>query len=211
MLAFLLFVAVSNASKGIDVSQSTSTSSFSCLRTNGFTSIVIVRAWRSSGTFDTNCVQTLKNAASAGFTAKTSDVYFFPCVSCGDAAGQVKTFWSKVESNSLKVERVWFDIEGTWTSSTTSFNRNFFDAMINEARAIGIKYGIYASKNGWTSILGSYTFKYASDIPLWYAHYDNKASFSDWSSYGGWSAPTMKQYLGDVATCSANVDYNYKA
>ncbi|ELP94720.1 lysozyme, putative [Entamoeba invadens IP1] len=209
MFAFLLVALVSAANYGIDVSQPTSTSSFTCLRNNGFTTMVIVRAWKSTGSFDSNCVQTLKNANAAGFTIKNSDAYFYPCISCGDAAGQVSTFWSKVISNKLQIERVWFDIEGTWTSSVTS-NRNFFEAMVNKAINMNIKYGIYASKNYWSSIMGSYTFSHASSVPLWYPHYDNSASFSDFSAFGGWSSPSMKQYRGDVSTCSAGVDYNYK-
>ena len=34
-----------------------------------------------------------------------------------------------------------------------------------------------------------------------YAHYDNKASFSDFSSFGGWKSPHAKQYQGDVTQC----------
>ena len=30
-------------------------------------------------------------------------------------------------------------------------------------------------------------------MPLWYAHYDNSPSFSDYSSFGGWSEPYAKQ------------------
>lgn len=36
---------------------------------------------------------------------------------------------------------------------------------------------------------------------LRYAHYDGKATFSDFSSFGGWSAPHAKQYNGDVTVC----------
>jgi hypothetical protein len=34
-----------------------------------------------------------------------------------------------------------------------------------------------------------------------YAHYDNNPSFSDFSSFGGWSSPHAKQYAGDVTAC----------
>lgn len=50
-----------------------------------------------------------------------------------------------------------------------------------------------------------------TDVPLWYAHYDNVASFSDWSSvsFGGWSKPAIKQYKGDTTLCGAGVDLNF--
>ena len=32
-----------------------------------------------------------------------------------------------------------------------------------------------------------------SNRQLWYAHYDNNPSFSDFSPFGGWSKPAIKQ------------------
>lgn len=47
----------------------------------------------------------------------------------------------------------------------------------------------------WQTIFGSTTAcsKFTS-LPLWYAHYDNNPSFSDYSKYsfGGWSTPNIK-------------------
>jgi len=34
-----------------------------------------------------------------------------------------------------------------------------------------------------------------------YAHYDNKASFSDFTKFGGWTSPHAKQYAGGVTRC----------
>ncbi|EKE39244.1 hypothetical protein ENUP19_0004G0078 [Entamoeba nuttalli] len=210
MFALFLCIALASAKLGIDVSQPTSKSSFTCLRNKGFTTMVIVRAWKSTGSFDTNAPQTLKNANAAGFSIENSDVYYYPCISCGNMAGQVRTFWQKVGQYSLKVKRVWFDIEGTWTSSVST-NQNYLMQMMNEARAIGIVHGIYGSKYYWGNLFGSsYKYAYASSTPLWYPHYDNSPSFSDFSSFGGWTSPSMKQYRGDVSVCSAGVDYNYK-
>lgn len=45
--------------------------------------------------------------------------------------------------------------------------------------------------------------------PLWYAHYDGVQSFSDFTSFGGWTKPAMKQYLGDKTLCSVGVDYDW--
>lgn len=52
---------------------------------------------------------------------------------------------------------------------------------------------------------------YFTSKPLWYAHYDNNPSFSDYSKYafGGWSTPSIKQYLGDTTLCSVGVDLNF--
>ncbi|GAB1228101.1 hypothetical protein ENUP19_0374G0003 [Entamoeba nuttalli] len=83
--------------------------------------------------------------------------------------------------------------------------------IIKKQRAIGFKAGIYTNYNNWDQIFGlDYTFKYADEYPLWYAHYDSWDSFGDFTPFGGWSRPTMKQYNGDMTACSHDVDYNYK-
>jgi hypothetical protein len=40
----------------------------------------------------------------------------------------------------------------------------------------------------WNSIFGSYdACQQASvNMPLWYAHYDNNPSFTDFAAFGGW-------------------------
>ena len=44
-------------------------------------------------------------------------------------------------------------------------------------------------------------------MPLWYAHYDNNPSFSDFSPFGGWKEPYAKQviYLFHVLAMFDNV------
>ena len=184
----------------------TSVSSFQCFINNGYT-FAIPRCWRSSGTLDPNCAQTCANAHNAGMS--NVDIYFFPCYSCGNPAGQVSTFWRQATGQGIMATRVWFDIEGQWSSSHVA-NRQFFEAMMNQANAIGIVNGVYASRYFWSEIFGlDYIWSGAGSTPLWYPHYDNNPSFSDFSSFGGFTHPMIKQYLGTTSACSASVDYNY--
>jgi GH25 family lysozyme M1 (1,4-beta-N-acetylmuramidase) len=92
-------------------------------------------------------------------------------------------------------------------SSTASNNVNFLTSMVNEGKAKGYSIGIYSSASQWNPIMGGST-KFAS-YPLWYAHYDGKASFSDFSAFGGWTKPAIKQYAGTTSICSASIDKNY--
>jgi hypothetical protein len=64
-----------------------------------------------------------------------------------------------------------------------------------------VKCGVYSSSSQWSAIFGSTSYSYGSNLPLWYAHYDNKASFSDYTKFGGWSSPHAKQYAGDTTEC----------
>jgi GH25 family lysozyme M1 (1,4-beta-N-acetylmuramidase) len=73
----------------------------------------------------------------------------------------------------------------------------------------GVKCGVYSSSAQWASIFGSSSFVYGNELPLWYAHYDNKETFSDFTAFGGWSVPHIKQYAGDVTLCNIEVDRNY--
>lgn len=65
----------SSSSYGIDVSQSMSSSTASCLA--GTYSFIIPRGFKSTGSVDSAVCTTLNNAKNAGF--KTRDVYLFPC------------------------------------------------------------------------------------------------------------------------------------
>lgn len=107
-----------------------------------------------------------------------------------------------------KVGMLWLDIEGTdyWSSSTSS-NVKFLSEMVAEGKARGVSLGIYSSKSQWTPIMGGSTE--FSDLPLWYAHYDNNPSYSDFTAFGGWTKPNIKQYQGTTSLCSASVDLNY--
>lgn len=205
MFIFAL-IAIAFARNGADMSTLVSTGSYQCMKKSGYT-FVIPRCWRSSGKWDSNCAQNCANAHAAGMSQV--DVYFFPCYSCGNAAGQVRSFWSKITANHVNCKRVWFDIEGTWSSSYAS-NQKFFEEMMNTARSIGIVHGVYVSKYYWQKFFGSnYRYAHASSTPLWYPHYDGRPSFSDFSAFGGWSSPMIKQYKGTCSLCSASVDLNY--
>jgi hypothetical protein len=223
LIVFLSFLATAFATYGLDVSQATSQSSFSCLKSNGY-SFAVARVYRSSGSVDPNGPSTIKNAWNGGMAHV--DGYIFPCYSCGNPAKQVDDTINYLASNSVtlmkegelasqyntttgaKVGMLWFDIEGTqyWSSSATN-NVNFLSAMVTEAKNRGVSIGIYSSASQWNPIMGGST-KFSS-LPIWYAHYDGKASFSDWSNFGGWTKPAVKQYAGTTSICSASIDKNY--
>lgn len=113
---------------------------------------------------------------------------------------------------------VWIDVEHNassgcgWSTSNHTSNCNFLSSLISALKAKGKLVGIYASKYQWETIFGSASAcaKF-TNLPLWYAHYDNSASFADYSKYsfGGWTKPAMKQYVGDTTLCGVGVDLSY--
>lgn len=64
----------------------------------------------------------------------------------------------------------------------------------------------------WLKILGDVDeCNIFTDLPLWYAHYDNVRNFDDWEAnkFGGWVKPTLKQFAGDSPMCDGKVDVSY--
>jgi hypothetical protein len=203
---------VSGTTYGVDSSSAISTSVASCLKSSGL-NLIIARAFHSTGTVDTSACTTLNNAKTEGIAGR--DVYMFPCPTCSaSAASQVSTMTSYLKStcSSTWSGKIWLDIEGSqyWLGSSST-NQAWYKSLVDACTSSGYDCGVYGSKSQWEELFGSSTFSYGSSLPLWYAHYDNSASFSDYSSYsfGGWSSPTMKQYEGDITVCSTDLDKNY--
>lgn len=91
-------------------------------------------------------------------------------------------------------------------------NCAFLDALVNAFKNSGKLVGIYSSLYQWESIFGNRAnCPFFTGLPLWYAHYDNDPSFNDYAKYsfGGWSKPSIKQYVGDTSACGVGIDLNY--
>ncbi len=61
---------------GVDYADAFSLSDLQCLKSHGV-NFANIRAWHSYGAFDTNSIQQIKNARTAGISSV--DVYLFPC------------------------------------------------------------------------------------------------------------------------------------
>jgi GH25 family lysozyme M1 (1,4-beta-N-acetylmuramidase) len=203
LIAVLLLSVPSLATLGVDISQLVSTSAYSCLSSNDY-SFAIPRGYQSSGNVDPNVVSNIKNAKAGGI--EYVDVYLFPCVPCGNPAGQASALVNAIRGQNYG--QIWIDVETYAWSSSLSANQNFITAMVNQLKSLGQHVGIYTNYYNWQSIVGLGWTGCAS-LPLWYAHYDNNPSFSDFQSFGGWNTPNMKQYAGDVTKCGVGVDLNF--
>jgi hypothetical protein len=182
-----------------------STGTLQCLKNNGFVA-AIPRGYMSVGRVDPNMVSNVANARAAGF--QYVDVYMFPCPTCSSSAEQqFSQLWNAFSASHVNVGMVWLDIEGRqyWSSSTAN-NQSFYKQLVAATQRVGAKVGIYSSKVQWQEIFGSASFDGGFRGPLWYAHYDNNARCSDFSAFGGWGSPTLKQYVGDTVQCSAGID-----
>ena len=203
-LVLVALAMPSRATQGVDVSQPTSQSAFSCMVNNGYT-FAIVRGYRSSGSVDPYVVSTVANAWSAGMAHV--DVYMFPCPTCGNCAGQAQAAVQNLQNNNVQFGMLWLDIEGTQYWMDVGSNQQCFSDMADAASNMGVSVGVYTSASQWGPIMGDWSG--GSSYPLWYAHYDGSTDFSDFSPFGGWSQPAIKQYQGDASLCGAGVDMNW--
>jgi len=201
---------------GVDISVAVTESNYACMKSNGY-SFAIPRAFRSTGSPDTNACANIKNAHTAGFTR--ADVYIFPCATCGTTgASQILSMVNSLKSAGCNPTsgsqtggqwgQIWLDIEGTqyWSSSTTT-NQNFFNSMASECNTLGIPWGTYTSSSQWNPIMGS-SFTGGSAHQLWWAHWVSSPCTGTFSSFGGWNKYYMEQWAGDVTLCSTSVDKN---
>lgn len=203
-----------SGSLGGDVCTYSDSSAWSCAVNAGW-SFMVVRSYQSYGAADPNALPTLQAAKAGGVSV--TDIYHFPCVGVS-ASQQVQDDLNGVGSGNFGT--MWFDIETNpssgcgWSGDTTS-NCNFLSELISAGSSLGVSMGVYSSTYMWSSIMGSgCTAGADAGLPLWYAHYDNTPSFGDFSSFGGWSTPTIKQYSDDSSIgsgCGISADADYAA
>ena len=194
---------------GIDLSYfqgDVSQASWNCLKQSG-KSFAVIQAQLGSGTINPYVANNIKRAKAAGIDYV--DVYIFPDIN-RDPAEQVQATINFINQNGAGnlFGEIWLDIEGPqyWTSNCNT-NIAFLSKMVNAARATGHKVQIYTSASQWNPIMcGSTAF---SGMQLWYAHYDSNPSFGDFSPFGGWSHPAIKQYQGTTSMCGTEVDLDF--
>lgn len=206
ILVLALFAARVDATIGGDISGGYGTDTFKCTRDKGW-DFVITRSYCSFGGVDPGAIGNLDSAKAAGIPYR--DVYHFPCRG-KNAQAQVKEDVDHVGKD--RFGTLWFDIEtnpspGCGWSSDKGSNCQFMRDLIDGGHAVGVRMGVYASEYMWGSIMGDCDA--AKDLPLWYAHYDGKQTFSDFTAFGGWSKPAMKQYWDSVGYCGINSDADW--
>jgi len=198
----VFFAAGASASLGLDVAVPVTASQLQCIKQT--MDYIIVRCFRSTGTPDQNCPATMQAAQAAGLS---TDIYFFPKFGV-DPAAQVSTAASFFSSKGVTFGMIWFDVEQPPNWGTCAANQVFLTGLVNAAQGRGWKVGLYASSFFWTSMMcGVTTF---SALPLWYPHYDQVPSFSDFKPFGGWTKPAIKQYSSTTPCCGVNCDRNFR-
>jgi len=193
---------------GFDAIQTMSVSTFQCLRNSGY-QFFVARVWTSNGNYDMTGFQNIKNARDAGMPYV--DGYIFPCLStsCAHAANQVQATVDHLRENGVNFGMLWLDIERfAWPADQNS-NRQFIRDMVHQAQSMSVNVGIYTNPSMWSTIVGD-GFTEFSNIPLWWANWNGQQNFNGFTPFGGWTAPAIRQYSGDVSgPCGVSMDQNW--
>jgi len=117
--------------------------------------------------------------------------------------------WLDIEMNpspgcSWGVSAVEVAASGGNLSRVQEDNCAYNTEWINALQAQGQVVGHYASQSQWESIMGAGCTSGAA-TQLWYPHYDDSQSFADFSGFGGWTAPVMKQFSDGPSACGVGI------
>jgi len=207
-LAICLFCALGTVlgGLGVDISQPLDATTAACFVNNGYSKL-IARGYKSSGSVDSAACDSMTAAKNAGMDVS---VYLFPCPTCGNPSSQVQAVADDLNGCGIYGATIWLDIEGQqyWLGNTKS-NRSFYQGLVDACNDSGFSCGVYSSYYQWQNVMGTTGYSYGSDLPIWYAHYDNSQSLSDFQGFGGWNYANMKQYQGDQTVCGFGVDLDY--
>lgn len=211
--AILCWTPGSTASRGFDISLETcgeiDLGTFQCLK--GQYDFAVIQSMQGGVVQIGNIDNCLRWAYESGFSQV--DQYLFMCPFCanmGNPTTVVKRLVSYLKSKRsafLGQGTFWIDVEqcdGCWHTDLSQ-NADYVREAVDALRAAGQKVGIYSYVKSWHDTVGDAVI--APDLPLWVANYDHNPCVScGFAPFGGWSAPTRKQFDGGASVCGITVD-----
>uniref|UniRef100_A0AC34GVZ7 Uncharacterized protein n=1 Tax=Panagrolaimus sp. ES5 TaxID=591445 RepID=A0AC34GVZ7_9BILA len=192
---------------GVDLSVAGSAADFHCFFQQGY-GAALIQAYSpaNGGSVDPNLIQNLQNSMAAGLGG---EVYVTPTMS-KDGKTQFDEVFNALTS--LKVNTVWLQVTSPikWSSNVQN-NINLIQSFVDRALAVGVPPSIYTNWYDWQQITGSYTG--FSNLRLWYwnnfgSNIESAANFDDFSSFGGWTKPAVKQFASNQSLCGLIVNRN---
>ena len=167
---------------GVDSSTLVSEATYAKAKSEGFTK-AIIRGYEEAcgvgGQVDPNFVPSYNNARAAGIT--NIDTYWFPCTgsthSCKPYATQIAEIGATFNTHSMKIGKIWIDIEKDSACNNVRFNhfvqnvltnKTFFqwdygsagnlaeaNKIISAIKTSGYNFGIYSSPGVYLFALSS--------------------------------------------------------
>jgi len=202
-----LAVALASATHGVDIADFMgpyTVSQWQCLKNNGI-DFAIIQIWRGGYQLSDHFTIDYNHAKAAGI--QYVDAYAYIANNCrANTPDNICTSIKGALPSDFK-GMLWLDVEDCtdcWTG-TPADRLKFLTDVADVCEAKGITLGVYSGNGSWSQVFGSASFGSGAltKYPLWYAHYDNNPSFTDYSAikFGSWSNPSIKQYNGGSTIC----------
>lgn len=142
--------------------------------------------------------------------ASLLQTYLFPAFKCNlTASEQVSNTIAGLQGS--KYGLLWLDIESEGSAwGEQGANLAWIREAVQTASSLigRERVGVYTNRRNWATVVGE-SDEFA-DLPVWYAHYDNNASFDDWNDFGGWTKPAIKQFADGPTICGMILDHNWQ-
>ena len=147
--------------------------------------------------------QQLAMAVSRGMTV---DAYVYLYWDT-DVTAQVNEAFKRVSG--FPIGSMWLDVEQDPGGLGANAIKELVAEAVDACQADGtVGCGIYTGPGFWKSYVGNTNA--FTEIPLWYAQYNNKTSLSDWATeaFGGWAKPVAKQFATKPLCGAGGADWN---
>uniref|UniRef100_A0A914CP55 Lysozyme n=1 Tax=Acrobeloides nanus TaxID=290746 RepID=A0A914CP55_9BILA len=226
LLAFFLPIQSQHGLGAIDIPATSilTDDQINCLLNNiGDDDEVIAQVYTKDGEFNENGIQNLIHANDDD--GQWPAAYVTPCRNANNTcknglmsgADQAMTVINRLNQENMVVF-MFLEIKkgNNWPADQLG-NRDFilnFTNTVKDAFTKGIftgGVGIYTSYNDWAQVVGG-NWTGASDMDLWWVKWNGKQDlYTDFTPFGGWTAPCFHQYAGNVINnnCANGVPVNY--
>uniref|UniRef100_A0A914Q055 Uncharacterized protein n=1 Tax=Panagrolaimus davidi TaxID=227884 RepID=A0A914Q055_9BILA len=201
-------IAQNSSHIGWDGIQQVSIDGYKCLAKYGF-SFYIGRIYRSIGIPDIHGIQNIKNARAAGWTKVSG--YIFPCLrnGCPRPRDQIDAAIKRVQFEGAQIDMLWISVRQNEWPADIAYNRLFIHELIKHAETMGVKVGIYTSRDNWDLIVGL-EWNGAADKPLWYALFNGEPNFESFTPFGGWKKPSIHHFkVTAPGPCDVEMNYSW--
>ncbi|EPB79165.1 hypothetical protein ANCCEY_01804, partial [Ancylostoma ceylanicum] len=196
----------------VDLNQPISESDAWCFKISQY-SAVFLRAFApfQSDGFESSVCQSIWNAKQADLGV---EVFMTPTrPSFNDGAEQFDQLYKGLQGCQINVASVWLQVVSPvdWMFQPQA-SVDFINQVIAQANNYGVNIGIYTSQKEWMEITYGTNDLYAP-TRLWYWNVNSPgplgetpANFSDFSAFGPWTSPVVKQFGQGIPICGHTVN-----
>ena len=202
-LLIISCVSISNATiEGVTVR--TAINDFSCFPTQGY-DFTFIRAFMRTGKVDPNA---RANVIAANRVGMAVNVFIRPCMECNIKPNEIVLKVIKELKGTVYYSIIVMIQHDDWSPNQTA-NCNYLKAMIAEIKRNEKNEAVGANSEVWNTVMGKNCLIGKDVKNLMWEEHDEEKDIKNFKPFGGFTAPTSKEYAGSVNVCEHVVDLLY--